>query len=90
MSNVHIAKIFQNGRSQAVRLPKACRFNTDEVYIQKKGDQLILSPRPLSWDDFFDAPERVTEDFMQERVDLPAQERDLLTKAQGLHLDSGG
>lgn len=77
MGEVHIAKIFQNGRSQAVRLPKAFRFDTDEVYIQKEGDRLILSPRPLNWDDFFDSPERPTEDFMQERVDLPAQERKL-------------
>ena len=77
MSEVHIAKIFQNGRSQAVRLPKAFRFDSDEVYIQKDGDRLILSPRPLSWDDFFDSPERPTEDFMQERADLPVQKRNL-------------
>lgn len=77
MGDIHIAKVFRNGRSQAIRLPKACRVDADEVYIQKVGDRLILSPRPLSWDDFFDSPERPTEDFMQERVDLPAQERRL-------------
>ncbi|QLQ34062.1 MAG: AbrB/MazE/SpoVT family DNA-binding domain-containing protein [Candidatus Thiothrix singaporensis] len=41
---MHIAKVFRNGRSQAIRLPKACRVDADEVYIQKVGDRLILSP----------------------------------------------
>ncbi|MFZ1343451.1 MAG: type II toxin-antitoxin system VapB family antitoxin [Thiothrix eikelboomii] len=72
---MQIAKVFQNGRSQAVRLPKEFRFNTSEVYIEKQGDRVILSPRPLSWDDFFESPLRPSTDFMQERVDLPSQER---------------
>lgn len=79
MPNVQIAKVFQNGRSQAVRLPKEFRFDTTEVYIEKQGDRLILSPRPLSWDDFFNSSSRPSEDFMQERIDLPAQERDLFS-----------
>ncbi len=77
MAQLHVAKVFQNGRSQAVRLPKELRFNTAEVYIEKRGDCLILSPRPISWDDFFDSPVKPTEDFMQERVDLPPQAREL-------------
>jgi len=50
-----VAKIFTNGRSQAVRLPAAYRFNTKEVFIHKDmetGD-IILSSRPADWDDFF-------------------------------------
>ena len=53
-----IAKIFQNGRSQAVRLPKAFRFKGNEVKISKKGDMVILEPLGRSrwpevfWDDF--------------------------------------
>jgi antitoxin VapB len=53
-----IAKIFQNGRSQAVRLPKAFRFKGNEVKISKKGDMVILEPIGRStwpdrfWDDF--------------------------------------
>ena len=39
------AKIFENGRSQAVRLPKKFRFNTDEVIVQQLGDAVILVPR---------------------------------------------
>ncbi|MFZ1385903.1 MAG: type II toxin-antitoxin system VapB family antitoxin [Thiolinea sp.] len=77
MTQLHIAKVFQNGRSQAVRLPKELRFNTTEVYIEKRGDCLILSPRPTSWDDFFESVERPSADFMQERIDLPPQEREL-------------
>jgi len=71
------AKLFNNGRSQAVRLPPEFRFEGTEVYIRKEGEQVILSPRPTSWDDFFDSSLRATEDFMAERVDLPPQERRL-------------
>jgi antitoxin VapB len=39
-----IAKVFQNGRSQAVRLPKEFRFKGNEVKISKKGDMVILEP----------------------------------------------
>lgn len=51
------AKVFMNGRSQAVRLPAQFRFDTDEVYIRqddKTGD-VILSKRPNDWDEFFEA-----------------------------------
>lgn len=77
MSTLHIAKVFQNGRSQAVRLPKEFRFNTTEVYIEKRGNCLILSPKPTSWDDFFDSPLMPSADFMLERIDLPPQIREL-------------
>ena len=52
------AKIFKNGRSQAVRLPKAFRFKGKEVKIRKEGEKVILEPLvrdqwPLGfWDDF--------------------------------------
>ena len=62
------AKLFQNGRSQAVRLPKAFRFKGSEVKIRKEGDKVILEPLVRDqwpkgfWDDFvqdpdFNAPE---------------------------------
>lgn len=50
-----VAKLFANGRSQAVRLPAAYRFDTKEVFIRQDpqtGD-VILSRRPATWDDFF-------------------------------------
>lgn len=43
------AKIFENGRSQAVRLPKKFRFDENEVYVQKLGDAVILIPKDASW-----------------------------------------
>ena len=43
------AKIFENGRSQAVRLPKKFRFNTDEVIVQQLGDAVILVPKESLW-----------------------------------------
>lgn len=71
------AKLFMNGRSQAVRLPAEYRFEGKEVYITKEGDKVILSPKPTSWDDFFDNPLQATPDFMAKRKDLPLQERAL-------------
>jgi antitoxin VapB len=62
------AKIFMNGRSQAVRLPAEFRFEEREVFIRRDpstGD-LILSRKPDSWDDFFLAPKdtEIPKDFL--------------------------
>lgn len=65
------AKVFQNGRSQAVRLPLEFRFDTDEVYIHKEGDAVILTPRPKSWDGFLEDCELLADDFSVEGVQLP-------------------
>ena len=50
-----IAKLFTNGRSQAVRLPAAYRFDTKEVFIRQDAEtgDVILSRKPATWDDFF-------------------------------------
>jgi antitoxin VapB len=78
-----IAKLFRNGRSQAVRLPAAYRFDGDEVYIRRdpvSGD-VILSSKPRSLDRFFSALAEgpAPKDFLS-RVerDQEAQERDPL------------
>lgn len=73
---VHTAKLFNNGRSQAVRLPREFRFQGDEVFIRREGEEVILSPRPQSWDDFFADPQTVPADFLVDRGDLPPQERE--------------
>lgn len=61
------AKIFTNGRSQAVRLPTEFRFDTKEVYIRRdpKTGDVILSKRPNDWDEFFRLREglEVPDDF---------------------------
>ena len=72
----HLAKIFMNGRSQAVRLPKEFRFDGNEVFIRKQGDEVVISPKPHTWDDFFDRKPAFDESFMTDRDQLPAQERD--------------
>ena len=64
------AKLFTNGRSQAVRLPAAFRFDTKEVFIrrdEKTGD-VILSRKPTTWDGFFAALKGadVPHDFLNE------------------------
>ncbi len=74
--SVQTAKIFMNGRSQAVRLPKEFRFDTDEVYITKQGTNIILSTKEPSWDEFFDSKSAFSDDFLQDRIDKTPQERD--------------
>ncbi|MDY6894710.1 MAG: type II toxin-antitoxin system VapB family antitoxin [Thermotogota bacterium] len=77
----HTAKLFMNGRSQAVRIPSAFRFDCEEVYIRKDPDtgDIILSRRPGSWEDFFKLMEtiEVPTDFMAERDNELPPERDL-------------
>lgn len=73
------AKLFRNGRSQAVRLPADFRFPGTEVYVRRDpatGD-VILSRRPESWQDFFDLVDRmdIPEDFLSKRLDAPPQKR---------------
>jgi antitoxin VapB len=74
------AKLFRNGRSQAVRLPAKFRFEgADEVFVSKVGDKVVLSAKPSSWDDFFAAkPEpAVAQGFLARRNDRPPQKRRL-------------
>jgi antitoxin VapB len=70
------AKLFMNGRSQAVRLPQEFRFEGKEVYIQREGNKVILSPKSSSWQDFFEQTPLPSEDFMEERVDVIPQKRE--------------
>ena len=70
------AKIFMNGRSQAVRLPKEFRFDCDEVYISKQGDQVVISPVKPGWDDFFTQSSAFDDSYLAERPNEPPQERD--------------
>ena len=76
-----IAKLFRNGRSQAVRLPANLRFEGSEVYVRRDeatGD-VILSRRPESWDSFFELMKAidVPEDFLSDRKDSAPQKRKL-------------
>ncbi|MDR3212709.1 MAG: type II toxin-antitoxin system VapB family antitoxin [Azoarcus sp.] len=75
------AKLFNTGRSQAVRLPKEFRFQGSEVFIRRdpRTGGVVLSPKPASWQEFFELADRtrIASDFMTDRQDPPAEERDL-------------
>ena len=70
------AKIFQNGQSQAVRLPKEGRFSGNYVYVRKQDKEAILSPTPFSWSEFFRQPSTFGEDYLANRENTSPQEKD--------------
>ncbi len=73
------AKVFENGRSQAVRLPKEYRFNDEEVAINKIGDIVILMPKENKWSGFLNSLDLFSEDFMNDgRGKSVEQEREAL------------
>ncbi|MGN0293898.1 MAG: antitoxin [Lachnospiraceae bacterium] len=73
------AKLFENGRSQAVRLPKECRFQGEEVAVNKIGEIVILIPKEKKWAGFMESLNLFSDDFMEdERDQLVAQERETL------------
>jgi len=69
------AKLFENGRSQAVRLPKECRFGGSEVFVRKYEDIVILFSKRSPWAPLVDSLEKFTDDFMAERNQPAQQER---------------
>jgi len=73
---VKTAKIFQNGQSQAVRLPKEFRFDDTEVYIKKNGNIVTLIPRTDSWEILFGSLEKFSNDFMSERIQPDLDKRE--------------
>lgn len=76
-----MAKLFKNGRSQAVRLPVAYRFDTEQVFLSKNPEtgDVILSRKPMNWDFFLEKLKilSVNSDFLsqEERNQIP-QNRD--------------
>ena len=73
------AKLFTNGRSQAVRLPRDCRFEKgSEVYVKKYGKMVLLLPKDDPWAPLFDSLDQFSEDFMDERSQPEQQDREAL------------
>ena len=69
------AKIFENGRSQAVRLPKKFRFNNvDEVVVQKLGAAVLLVPKDSLWQTFMDGLNGFTDDIFEDGRNQGVQE----------------
>ena len=73
------AKIFENGRSQAVRLPKKFRFTVDEVVVQQLGEAVILVPKEALWQTFMEGLDSFTDDIFADGREQGSQgEREAL------------
>jgi len=72
-----VAKIFKNGRSQAIRLPKDFRLPGRMVSVSHLGNAVVLQPISETWLDVYNSMSEL-ETFMEDREDLPAQEREAL------------
>ena len=70
------AKVFTNGRSQAIRLPKEYRFQDAEVYVKKLDGIVILIPKSSPWKSMVSGLERFTSDYPAERVQPAVEVRD--------------
>lgn len=73
-----VAKVFENGRSQAVRLPKEYRFDTKEINVNKVGDVIILFPMHSKWNSLIASLELFTDDYMETRNQSEHEKRDEL------------
>ena len=73
------ARVFTNGGSQAVRLPKSCRFEESEVLVNRIGTVVMLMPKDDPWAEALQGLRLFTDDFLSGGIDdLPVQERDWL------------
>lgn len=73
------AKVFETGRSQAVRLPKKFRFHVDEVIVQQLGDAVLLVPKESLWKTFTEGLNGFTSDIFEDGRNQGIQkERDIL------------
>ena len=72
------AKIFLNGRSQAVRLPKEFRFSGNDVFIRQIGKIVILIPKDDPWASLANSLDQFTDDYMENRNQPPQDSRETL------------
>ena len=70
------AKLFQNGQSQAVRLPKEFRLEGEQVYIKKSGQVILLLPMKNPWNPLINSLDKFSADFMTTREQPEQQERE--------------
>ncbi len=70
------AKLFRNGQSQAVRIPKEFRFEGTEVFIKKIGNAILLVPYREPWQTLFDSLNQFSDDFMDTRNQPEQQARE--------------
>jgi antitoxin VapB len=74
--NMQTAKLFMNGRSQAVRLPKEFRMTGDDVYINRIGSVVILIPKDAPWSSLAESLDLFSSDFMENREQPPQVKRE--------------
>ena len=72
------AKLFMNGQSQAVRLPKEFRFEGDSVFVNRLGSYVVLIPKDDPWRSMFEATKHFTDDFMDDRDQGSQEDREAL------------
>lgn len=72
------AKLFRNGRSQAVRLPREFQLTGKEVYVRKVGRNVVLVPMDDPWGSLVDSLGQFSEDFLADREQPPLQTREAL------------
>lgn len=75
---MNTAKIFKSGNSQAVRLPKGFQLEGNEVYIKRVGKNIILTTKNDPWAGLIDSLGMFSDDFMTERQQPPADQREEL------------
>jgi antitoxin VapB len=73
---VETARLFKNGQSQAVRLPKDFRFEGEKVFIKRVGNAVVLIPYQDSWETLFESLDQFSDDFMNEGEQPAPQERE--------------
>ena len=72
------AKLFKNGQSQAVRLPKEFRFTGEEVFVRKLGNAVVLVPVDDPWRTLVDSLEEFSPDYLEDRDQPVVQHREAL------------
>jgi antitoxin VapB len=72
------AKLFNNGRSQAVRLPKELRFSGEDVFVRKIGNMVVLLPKDDPWSPLMNSLDQFSDDFMRAREQPPQDVREEL------------
>ena len=72
------ARLFRNGKNQAVRLPRDFEIKANEVIIRKQRANLVLTPKPATWQDYFASAQRLDDDFPEDINDLPSEIREEL------------
>ena len=73
-----VAKLFQNGSSQAVRLPKEFQFSGTDVFVKKFDNIVMLIPKDGAWGSMIDSLDHFSDDFLEERTQPSMQTRDTL------------